>query len=228
MLSMDPINLIIKGLVVISALTFHELAHAWAAYRAGDETAYRMGRMSLNPLVHLDPLGTIMLFFSPIGWAKPVPVNPANYRNPRRDDILVSVAGVSANALLALFWTAVYSVIIYLQARQGVDASGAGQPDRLLEVIQSIAFWGMFINVALAIFNLLPIPPLDGSHVLAQMLKGHAALRYAQLQRYGLGLLIAFVIFNRFVPVLGETIIFLLRPLTYLAFKVAELALRTF
>ncbi len=224
----DPVKLAIRAIAVISALTFHEFAHAWAAYRAGDETAYRMGRLSLNPLVHLDPLGTIMLFFGPIGWAKPVPVNPANYRNPRRDDILVSVAGVSANALLALFWTAVYSVIIYLQARQGVDASRAIQPDRLLPVLESMAFWGMFINVALAVFNLLPIPPLDGSHVLAQMLKGHAALRYAQLQRYGLGFLIAFIIFNRFVPVLGETIIFLLKPLIHLAITVAKVALRTF
>ncbi len=99
----DPIALAIRAIAVISALTFHEFAHAWAAYRAGDETAYRMGRLSLNPLVHLDPLGTIFLFFGPIGWAKPVPVNPANYRNPRRDDIIVSVAGVSANVLLAFF-----------------------------------------------------------------------------------------------------------------------------
>ena len=221
----DPIKLAIRAIAVISALSFHEFAHAWAAYRAGDETAYRMGRLSLNPLVHLDPLGTIMLFFGPIGWAKPVPVNPANFRNPRRDDILVSIAGVTANALLALFWTAVFSVVLYLQTKQGVAGSGSGQSDRLLSVLESMAFWGMFINVALAVFNLVPIPPLDGSHVLAQMLKGHAALRYAQLQRYGPGLLIVFIIFNRFVPVLGETIVFLLKPLIYVAMRAANFAL---
>ncbi len=220
--SSNPTELAIRVIVVISALTFHEFAHAWAAYRAGDETAYRMGRLSLNPLVHLDPLGTIMLFFGPIGWAKPVPVNPANYRNPRRDEIIVSVAGVSANALLALFWTTVYTVVIYLQARQGVDAS---QPNNLLEVLESLAFWGMFINIALGVFNLVPIPPLDGSHVLAQMLTGHAALRYAQLHRYGPGLLIGFIIFNRFVPVLYNTIIFLLKPLIHLAITLANFAL---
>ena len=220
----DPLSLAILAIAVISALTFHEFAHAWAAYRAGDETAYRMGRLSLNPLVHLDPLGTIFLFFGPIGWAKPVPVNPANYRNPRRDDILVSIAGVSANALLAFFWTAIYAVIIYLNARQG----GSGQSDRLLAVLESMASMGMFINVALAFFNLLPIPPLDGSHVLAQMLKGHAALRYAQLRRYGPVLLIALVIFNNFKPVLYNTIVFLVQPLIHLAFTLAKFALQTF
>lgn len=224
--SSNPIELAIWAIVVISALTFHEFAHAWAAYRAGDETAYRMGRLSLNPLVHLDPLGTIMLFFGPIGWAKPVPVNPANYRNPRRDEVIVSVAGVSANALLALFWTTVYSVILYIQARQGVDATG--QPNNLLAVLESLAFGGMFINIALGVFNLVPIPPLDGSHVLAQMLTGHAAIRYAQLQRYGPGLLIGVIIFNRFVPILGEAIYFLLKPLVRLAITLAEFCIVNF
>ena len=222
----DPITLLIRAVAVIPALTFHEFAHAWAAYRAGDDTAHRMGRLSLNPLVHLDPLGTIMLLFAPIGWAKPVPVNPANFRNPRRDEIIVSVAGVTTNALLAIVWTVVLAVAIWLTAQQPSGAEDGGQMSRLLSVMTQIAWWSMFLNVALAMFNLIPIPPLDGSHVLKHMLKGEAALRYAQLARFGSGILIAFVLFNIMVfPILGYAIQLIAGPLETLAIMLAQAAL---
>ena len=223
----DPIALLMRAVAVIPALTFHEFAHAWAAYRAGDDTAHRMGRLSLNPLAHLDPIGTVMLFFGPIGWAKPVPVNPANFRNPRRDEIIVSVAGVTTNALLAIIWTVVLSVLIWLSAHQAANGAGdSDQGNRLLSVIIQIARVSILINVALAMFNLIPIPPLDGSHVLGHMLKGEAALRYAQLSRFGSGILIAFVLFNIMVfPILGYAIWSIVGPLETLAIMLAQAAL---
>jgi len=205
------IDYVIRGIVVISALSFHEFAHAWAAYRAGDDTAYRLGRLTLNPLAHLDPIGTIMLFIGPIGWARPVPINPANFRRPRKDDIIVSIAGVSTNFLLALVWTVIYTVVMFLGKGQPPEATT--QAAKLLIALENLAFMGVFINVALAIFNMVPIPPLDGSHVLENMLKGQAAVRYANLRRYGPLLLIGFVIFNGSVPILSDLIILITGPL---------------
>ena len=218
----EPTELVMRAVAVIPALTFHEFAHAWAAYRAGDDTAHRMGRLSLNPLVHLDPIGTVMLLFAPIGWAKPVPVNPANFRRPRRDDIIVSLAGVATNAVLAMLWTVVLGLFLWLENYQaGQAATEATQISQFVSVMQTIAIWGIFINVALAIFNLIPIPPLDGSHVLGHMLKGDAALRYAQLARFGPILLIVFVVFNMQTGVLRDLITAVAQPLIILAVRVA-------
>ena len=226
MFRLDPFELLMRAVAVIPALTFHEFAHAWAAYRAGDDTAHRMGRLSLNPLVHLDPIGTIMLFVGLIGWAKPVPVNPANFRNPRRDEIIVSVAGVATNAMLAIVWTVVLAAVIWLTAQQPGGAEDGSQMSRLLSAMIQIARVSILINVALAIFNFIPIPPLDGSHVLKHMLKGDAALRYAELRRFGPALLIGFVLFNIMVfPILGYAIQLITGPLETLAIMLARAAL---
>ena len=222
----DINGLLMRAVAVIPALTFHEFAHAWAAYRAGDDTAYRMGRLSLNPLVHLDPIGTIMLLFGPIGWAKPVPVNPANFRRPRRDDIIVSLAGVTTNALLAIVWTVVLGLLYWLKNSQGAHVAIAGvEISRFVSVMIDIAAWAVFINVALAVFNLIPIPPLDGSHILGHMLKGEAALRYAQLARFGPILLIVFVVFDMQTHILFDLIYSIVKPLIALADTVARAAL---
>ena len=221
----DINGLLMRAVAVIPALTFHEFAHAWAAYRAGDDTAYRMGRLSLNPLVHLDPIGTIMLLFGPIGWAKPVPVNPANFRRPRRDDIIVSLAGVTTNALLAIVWTVVLGLLYWLKNSQGAHVAIAGvEISRFVSVMIDIAAWAVFINVALAVFNLIPIPPLDGSHILGHMLKGEAALRYAQLARFGPILLIVFVVFDMQTHILFDLIYSIVNPLWTLAYRLATVA----
>ena len=165
------------GLVVL--LTFHEYGHAWMAWKCGDDTAKNQGRCSLNPLVHIDPIGTVvmpllMIFISPgyakflIGWAKPVPVNPANLRNPKLDDILISMAGPWVNLLLA--------VLLIGLARVGLAAHSDNMVEFCLKTAQ--------LSLILCFFNLIPIPPLDGSRVV-RVLSGMSYETYYQFARFG-------------------------------------------
>jgi Zn-dependent protease len=173
------------GLIVL--LTFHEFGHAWMAMRCGDDTARLQGRVSLNPVVHIDPIGTValpllMIFLSAsgsslsrflVGWAKPVPVNPYNLRNPRVDDILVTLAGPWMNLLLA--------VVILGLARLGLVTHA----DSMVEICISMAR----LSLLLCFFNLLPIPPLDGSQVVRSLI-GMSYESYYQFARYGFFILI--------------------------------------
>lgn len=173
------------GLVVL--LTFHEFGHAWMALKCGDDTAKQQGRVSLNPLVHIDLVGTVLIplaiiFLSAtgsalgrflVGWAKPVPVNPANLRNPRLDDILVTLAGPWMNLMLA--------VVLMGLARLGVAAN--------VEGMVSICGRMAFVSLLLCFFNLLPIPPLDGSQVVRALLN-ISYQTYYQFARYGFLVLI--------------------------------------
>ena len=187
---MDP-RLLIDGLLMylglVVLLTFHEFGHAWMAMKCGDDTARHDGRVSLNPLVHIDPIGTVampllMIFLSLsgsdlsrflLGWAKPVPVNVSNLRNPRVDDILVTLAGPWMNLLLAI-------VLIGL-ARLGVVANSASMIEMCLRTAH--------LSLLLCFFNLLPIPPLDGSQIV-RSLSGMSYETYFQFARYGFILLI--------------------------------------
>jgi Zn-dependent protease len=176
-------NWIIAGLTsylgLIVLLTFHELAHGWAAWKCGDDTARLQGRLSLNPIMHIDPIGTVLLplfmIFGPsgltrfaIGWAKPVPVNPYNLKNPRWDDILVSMAGPAMNLVLAVALIAFARVAVIFQSAEAVGL--------FLQMAQ--------LSLLLCFFNLIPIPPLDGSHVLRNLI-GMSYETYWQLSRYG-------------------------------------------
>ncbi|MGD2045162.1 MAG: site-2 protease family protein [Gemmatimonadota bacterium] len=175
--------------VLIASVVVHEVAHAWQARREGDDTAERLGRITLNPLPHLDPIGSVIL---PLllawsggiifGWAKPVPVNPANYRNYVAGDIRVSLAGIASNLMLAALATLLSGIVLKVL---GPGAFGG--------YIMSVLSYAIFINLILAFFNLIPIPPLDGSHVLAHMLPAGAAQSYRELGRYGLVLVMLFV-----------------------------------
>ncbi len=155
------INAIYSFVAFAFAISFHEWAHAFAAYRLGDPTARNAGRMTLNPFKHIDLFGTLMLLVFGFGWAKPVPVNPRNYKNLIRDDIIVSLAGVLVNMLLAFVFMplSLYLVQISLE-----------QQSIVLSVLAAMVDYFVFINITLAIFNLIPVPPLDGSHVLEDLL----------------------------------------------------------
>jgi len=169
------LDLVLRLPVVLFALTIHEFMHAWTAYKCGDDTAYRMGRVTLNPLPHLDLIGTLALMFAPIGWAKPVPINPANfdYETRRRSEILVSIAGVASNFALGIGFA-----LIFRFFGKTLDAM-----PKMGHILLDLLYMAIYINFALAVFNLLPIPPLDGSQLLRELLPLNAAIRWADFCR---------------------------------------------
>ena len=185
---------------LVALLSFHEFGHAWMAYKCGDDTARIMGRMTINPIVHIDPIGTVLiplaiLWLNPgffiFGWAKPVPVNPNNYENRKRDDILISMAGPAMNVILAILLMAVYRLALELP----IDV-GAGAIVHNLELVA-------FISMILCVFNLIPIPPLDGSHVMRHVV-GMSEETYLKIAQYGfIILLIAINVFPQLFLFVG-------------------------
>ena len=187
----NPINAALYFLAFVVALTFHECSHALAAYKLGDPTARNMGRLTLNPLKHLDLMGTLLLLLVGFGWAKPVPVNPRNYRNPKRDDIIVSLAGITSNILLAFLATPIYMLTIKHGSNIALVVSWF-----ICAFIQT--------NIVLALFNLIPISPLDGSHVLEDLLLPVCGPKpILWLRQYGRYLLIVVLIALNYTGVLG-------------------------
>lgn len=192
---------------LILAMAVHEYAHARAAVALGDITPRMMGRLTLNPLAHIDPIGLLMLILAHFGWAKPVMINPRNFKNYKRDDILVSLAGPAANLLLA-FLTLV--VLLIYSKFFGRMSQGT------YLVLQLIVLY----NINFAIFNMIPLPPLDGSHILKHFLPARYAYRYAQIERYSFFILIVFVM----TPVLT----YILIPLQQLVWFIFRMILMPF
>ena len=201
---MNPVEIFFQLIAFLFAISVHESAHAWTANKCGDPTARMLGRVTLNPIKHIDLVGTVILpllalisHFPMIGWAKPTPVNPANFKNEVRDDILTSVAGPVSNlivASLAVMGLATISLtspdgreIVQAMAMTYGRAVGmlSGTPSVLLP-IAGMLYWFMFLNVLLAAFNLIPIPPLDGSHVLRHFLSDRVRMVYDRIGIFGL------------------------------------------
>ena len=179
--------------VLLLSVVLHEVAHGWVARTQGDPTAERAGRLTLNPLPHIDPIGSLVvplaLLLLPggflFGWARPVPVDPRNFRDYRKGDILVSLAGVAVNLVLAGAFLGLMALAVVVGGGGGL--SGAWS------VLYRASGLGVILNLILAFFNLIPLPPLDGSHVVAHLLPASLRAPYRRLGRYGLGILMLLV-----------------------------------
>lgn len=226
-LAQDPagfaVFMVYLAATVLLSLILHECAHGWTALLSGDPTAKMMGRLTLNPAKHLDPIGTVCMFLLGFGWAKPVPVNPRNFRNPRRDDFLVSIAGITVNMTLFVLCTALSVLGLRLMMGGELYAMNAGslpEKQNLYEVMRDLLAYGgaslpaeltgymaapwlqyalrflvmlQQINLTLAIFNLLPIPPLDGYRLLNNALRGRLRMSRQTYQVIRVGMLLLFL-----------------------------------
>lgn len=183
----DPATFLLLAIPLLYSIIIHELAHGWVAYRMGDPTAKLLGRLSLNPLKHLDPVGTLMLFIFGFGWAKPVPINLSYVRNMRKGLILVSSAGILANmalAFLAFLLSGIFSPLL-------------SEPLRLL------LYYLAQINIILAAFNLIPIPPLDGSKILMGFLPDRYQYALSRIEPYGFFIIIGLLYIGVLNPVIA-------------------------
>ena len=178
---------------VLFAITMHEVAHGWVASKLGDHTAKMMGRITLNPVKHIDPVGTILIpaltvftFGFVFGWAKPVPINFNALNSPKKDMILVALAGPFANILMSIGWLLVIIIATMINSKGLLLMAGAG----------------IFVNLLLAIFNLLPVPPLDGGRVISALLPSDLSYKYDKLESYGLFILVALIFFGVFQTVI--------------------------
>ena len=192
-------TLAVWALPVLFAVTLHEVAHGWAARALGDTTAAMMGRLSLNPLKHVDPVGTIIVplvfMLMPgnflFGWAKPVPVSMKNLKNPRRDMALVAAAGPLANLAMALAWGLLFKLALAQGAEEGVWLG-----------VRAMAIAGITINLVLMALNLLPIPPLDGAKVLSGVLSPALSSQFSRIEPYGLFIIVGLMVTGLLGPLL--------------------------
>jgi Zn-dependent protease len=198
-----------KALPLLFAIVLHEYAHGWVANKCGDPTAKLQGRLTMNPLAHIDLFGTIIMpllcLMLPgsflLGWAKPVPVDARNMRQPRRDMALVAAAGPGMNLALALVSALLLAVLLAIDPSLSIDNSSGDKPESgstlFLLPIAVMALYSVLVNVFLAIFNLIPIPPLDGGRILVSLLPPRPAMALVRLEPYGMLILVGLLVFDR-------------------------------
>ncbi len=208
MFSLDPTRIIMLLPGILLGLTVHEFSHGYVAYLLGDNTAKNNGRLTLNPVAHIDPIGFLMLIFAGFGWAKPVPINPYFFTDRRRGTFLVSIAGPASNIVMAIVLTTLLGLFM--------RTIGVGF------AVQQVVMSAIFINLVLAVFNLFPIPPLDGSKILMSLFPSRFEETFYQLEKYSVILLILLlvlgVIRNVLFPIVGALYNLLMLYLNILVF----------
>ncbi len=175
MMNLDIYTLALRAVVLILTIPVHEAAHAYAAYKLGDNTARYQGRLTLDPMRHFDLMGSISLIFLGIGWAKPVPVNPNNFKNRKAGMALSAAAGPISNLILAFVSTIIYKIVFYVGA--------LNQGNTFLPIIEDLFWYMMVVNISLAVFNMMPFPPFDGSRILGYFLPDKAYFKFMQHER---------------------------------------------
>lgn len=211
----DIQRVVVWALPVLFAITVHEVAHGWVAKRLGDPTAMMLGRLTLNPIKHIDPIGTVilplfMMFVGGFifGWAKPVPITWQNLRHPKRDMIFVAIAGPASNLIMAILWAVVLKLSLEL---------GSSNSDYywLFQPFIYMGGAGIYINIILMVLNLLPIPPLDGGRVVTGLLPGPLAYKFGQIEPYGLIILIALLVTGFLAKVMLPLVILFISLISY-------------
>lgn len=205
--------------ILIFSVVIHEMAHGWVALKCGDTTARDLGRLTLNPVPHIDFFGSILVpLFSIlatgrvlIAWAKPVPVDPRNFSHYKRDDSLVTAAGPISNLLVAFMCSVMVVLFYYIKA--GGNTAEGSMSSEFIQFMLKMFGAGIFLNVTLAVFNLIPVPPLDGSHIFSHLLPDEMAFRYRQIGFFGIFIII--LLFN-YVPAFSQiffsVVLFVTRP----------------
>ena len=207
--------LLISVLALLPALTLHEWAHGYAAYKLGDSTAKEDGRLSLNPLDHIDPMGSLMMLLVGFGWAKPVPVNTRYFRKPKRDMAIVSIAGPLMNFAAAFISCLLYALAVYISIY--FEVSGVA-----MEVIITVFLYSAMLNIGLGTFNLIPLPPLDGSNVLMCLLPPRLAMKYSQIRYYTRYIFLGIILLS-YLPISID----IFYPLDLIRSEIAKLFLNT-
>jgi len=205
----DPVSIVLLVVLLVVSLGIHEAAHAWVALKCGDTTARDLGRITINPVPHIDPFMTILLpmmliYFNAgflFGGAKPVPVAFHRLRNPWRDMSLVAIAGPLSNFLLAILFMLIYKLAVSFG---GYDNYRPGSQD--YQLLTAVMWWSVYFNLTLAAFNLIPIPPLDGSRIMAWLMPESARRTYIQIERYGLLVIMGLIYLGAFRHILGPMV----------------------
>ena len=216
----------LPGLII--ALTLHEYAHARTAVKLGDPTPEMQGRLNLNPLSHLDPIGTICLLFGGFGWGKPVQINPANFRRPEKDGAKVAAAGPIMNFIIAIVCSIIYAVLNIVAIKSGsytINNLGRAEYSTVWDTIFEIVIRAIYLNLGLGVFNLLPFPPLDGSKIFRAFLKGKAKEFLYSIERYSM-LIIMFLFMTHIAsyiisPIVSAIIKYVLDPIIRIILNIA-------